>query len=89
MDKHCFKTFPEDKVYHWKIKYSAGSGVLVVSEAAPGTHNVPTNGPRIGTRNVAAELVFSKFDIDVDCRYIDISRRAVILCLNAGGNRNP
>ena len=61
----------------------------VVSEAAPGTHNVPTNGPRIGNRNVAAELVFSKFDIDVDCRYIDISRRAVILCLNAGGNRNP
>ena len=39
MDKHYFKTFPEDKVYHWKIKYSAGSGVVVVSEAAPGTHN--------------------------------------------------
>ena len=66
MDKHYFKTFPEDKVYHWKIKYSAGSGVLVVSEAAPGTHNVPTNGPRIGTRNVAAELVFSKLDIGED-----------------------
>ena len=66
MDKHYFKTFPEDKVYHWKIKYSAGSGVLVVSEAAPGTHNVPTNGPGIGSRNVAAELVFSKLDIDVD-----------------------
>ena len=66
MDKHYFKTFPEDKVYHRKIKYSAGSGVLVVSEAAPGTHNVPTNGPGIGNRNVAAELVFSKLDIDAD-----------------------
>ena len=38
----------------------------VVSEAAPGTHNVPTNGPGIGNRNVAAELVFSKLDIDAD-----------------------
>ena len=66
MDKHYFKTFPEDKVYHWKIKYSAGSGVLVVSEAAPGTHNVPTNGPGIGSRNVAAELVLSKLDIGED-----------------------
>ena len=27
---------------------------------------MPTNGPGIGNRNVAAELVFSKFDIDVD-----------------------
>ena len=65
MDKHYFKTFPEDKVYHWKIKYSAGSGVLSARRPR-GLTTVPTNGPGIGNTNVAAELVFSNFDIDAD-----------------------
>ena len=66
MDKHYFKTFPEDKLYHWKIKYSAGSGGVLSARRPRGLTTVPTNGPGIGSRNVAAELVFSNFDFDVD-----------------------
>ena len=73
MDKHYFKTFPEDKLYHWKIKYSAGSGVECCQRGCPGDSQCADKW----TGNWEQKCRRGIGVLQVGHRYIDISMQRI------------